>query len=84
MAAMAHGLGGQIALVHAFGAILARSASVFVDTFGLALATAHTGATGSKGRRADSRHFWGFWIRCEMELSRGRDDNYATRCDALR
>lgn len=48
---MGHGLGGQIALVHALGTVLARSAAVFVDALGFALATAHAGAAGSEGGR---------------------------------
>lgn len=55
--AMAHGLGGQIALVHAFRAVLARRAAILVDTFGLALAAAHTGTARSQRRSADGRHF---------------------------
>lgn len=79
VAAMAHGLRGQIAFVHAFRAILARSASVFVDTLGLALATAHTGTTGSEGRRADSRHVEYFRIRCDDTMR-----NNVMRCDRRR
>lgn len=52
---MAHGLGGQIALVHALCAVLARSASILVDALGLALATAHTSAAGPEGGPADER-----------------------------
>lgn len=60
MATVTHGLGGQIALVHTLCAVLARSATILIDTLGLALATAHTGAAGSQGRRADGRHAgWG-------------------------
>lgn len=46
---MGHGLGGQIAFVHALGAVLAWRAAVLVDALGLALAAAHTGAAGSEG-----------------------------------
>lgn len=42
------GLGGQIALVHALGAVLARRATIIVDTLRLALATAHAGTAGSQ------------------------------------
>ena len=53
MSTVAHGLGGQVALVHAFGAVLARRAAVLVDTLRLALAAADAGAAGAEGRGAD-------------------------------
>lgn len=53
---MAHGFGRQIAFVQALCAVFARSATVFVDAFRFALATAHAGAAGSEGGRAHSRH----------------------------
>lgn len=53
---MAHRFRRKIAFVKALGAVLARGATVFVDTFRLAFATAHAGAAGSEGRRAHSRH----------------------------
>lgn len=49
---MGHALRGQIALMHAFCAVFARRAAVFVDTLGFALAAAHTSAAGSKGSGA--------------------------------
>lgn len=56
MTSVTHGFRGQIALVHALCTVLTWCAAIFVNTFGLALATAHTGAAGSEGCRADSRH----------------------------
>lgn len=53
---VAHRLGGQVAVVHALCAVLARRATILVDTLSLALATAHAGAASPKGRRADGRH----------------------------
>jgi hypothetical protein len=50
---MSHALRGQIALVHALGAVLARSAAIVVDALGLALAAADTRATGPEGGRAN-------------------------------
>lgn len=40
--------------MHAFGAVLARRAAVFVDALGLALAAAHTGAAGPEGGGSDN------------------------------
>lgn len=59
MAAMAHRLGGQVALVHALCAVLARRPAVLVDALGLALPAADAGAAGTERRRShDRRHGW--------------------------
>ena len=55
MAAVTHGLGREITLVHALGAVLAGRAPVFVDALGLAFPAAHTRATRAKGRRSHDR-----------------------------
>lgn len=64
------GLGGQIALVHALGAVLAWRATIIIDTLRLAFATAHAGTAGSQrcatgngrhGEQDDGR----IYIRCE-------------------
>lgn len=52
-AAGCHGLGRKIAFVHALGAVLARRSAVLVDTLGLALAAAHTGASRAEGSATD-------------------------------
>lgn len=49
MAAVAHGLGRKIALMHALGTVLAGRASVFVNALGLALPAAHTRTARTKG-----------------------------------
>ncbi len=51
VASMTHGLGGQIAFVHALGTILARRPAILVDTFGLALTAPDTAAGGSVEQR---------------------------------
>lgn len=54
---MSAALGGQIAIVHAFGTVFAGRAAIIVDTLSLPLATAHTGAAGSQRRAThDRRH----------------------------
>lgn len=54
---MSIALGGEIAIVHAFGAVLAWCAAIIVDTFRLAFATTDTGAAGSQRRATDDgRH----------------------------
>lgn len=59
MATVAHGFGGQITLVHAFGAVLARRPAVLVDALGLALAAADAGAASPQGRGAHrGSHGW--------------------------
>lgn len=52
---MSHALRWQIAVVHSLCAVLARCATIFVYTLGLAFATAHTGAARPKGSRANNR-----------------------------
>lgn len=47
-----HALRREVAVVHALGAVLARSPAVLVDALGLALAAADTSAAGPKGGRA--------------------------------
>ena len=42
VAAVAHGLGGKIAVVHALGAVLTRRPPVLVHALGLSLAASHT------------------------------------------
>lgn len=49
VAAVAHGLRRQVTVVHALRAVLARRATVLVDTLGLAFAAADAGAAGSVG-----------------------------------
>lgn len=59
VAPMAHGLGGQVAVVHALCAVLAGRAAILVDTLGLALATAHARAACSEGGGANcGGHGW--------------------------
>lgn len=50
---MGHALGGQIALVHALGAVLARRPAVLVHALGLALAAANASAAGPQGGGPD-------------------------------
>lgn len=76
---MGHGLGGQIALVHALGAVLTRRAAVLVNALGLALAAAHASAAGSEGGRPHNtrRHGVGWMLgsdACRDVFNAGRDD----------
>ncbi len=57
VAAVAHGLGWQVAIVQALCAVLARRSAVLVDTLSLTLPTAHACAAGAEGCRShDRRH----------------------------
>lgn len=60
-----HALRGQIAVVHALGAVLARRATILVDALGLAFATAHTGAASPEGGRAHNAGRHGLRVRDE-------------------
>lgn len=49
---MSHALRGQVALVHAFGAVLAWRAAVLIHAFRLAFAASHAGSAGPERCRA--------------------------------
>lgn len=57
--------------MHSLGAVLARSATVFVDALCLALSAAHTGAAGPEGGGTHNRRHRGRSAVVERRLQAG-------------